>query len=72
MEGISRMPSKSTAAIRNSADSGRVRKTLQSPRLNKRARRKYSSIIGLRMNPSNKGAVSSLSLMKRYDRQCGD
>ena len=24
------------------------------------------------MNPSNKGAVSSLRLMKRYDRQGGD
>ena len=47
------------------ADSGRVTSTAQEPRDSSKARRRFSSIIGPRMNPSSSGAGSHPSLMNR-------
>ena len=62
--GSSTMTSSSAAAASRPADSGRVTNTLQSPRDSSSARRRFSSIIGPRIRPSNKGAGSVPSLWK--------
>ena len=62
MDGNITMMIIKTAAPSKPADSGRVTKVLQSPRDKIKARRKFSSIIGPKMNPNNKGAGSQLSL----------
>ena len=64
MEGKATMMSSSSATASKLADKGRVTNTLQSPRDKSMARRRFSSIIGPKMKPNNKGAGSMPSLMK--------
>lgn len=64
MEGNSTITSNIAAAASKPADSGRVPKTVQSPRESNNARRKFSSIMGPKMKPNSKGAGSTPNFMK--------
>src|SRR4051794_28476969 len=61
-EGSAMTSSSSNAAIRNAAEIGRVKNTEGSPNEIIMVRRRFSSIIGPRMNPSTMGAGSQSSL----------
>src|SRR6478735_1458992 len=65
-EGSAMTSSSSTAAIRNAAEIGRVKNTEGSPNEIIMVRRRFSSIIGPRMNPSTMGAGSQSSLSSTY------
>ena len=65
MAGNNTINNNKTPMAKRAADKGRVTNTDQSPRASFKARFKYSSNIGPKIKPSNKGAGSQPSLLNK-------